>query len=265
MLLLLLPVVTFAQGTKPPAEGDAKALALKSLLAFNKAVQAKDFKPFHAQISSVWRSQITAEKLQAIFETFIEQGIDIADIEAVDPKFSEPPKIDEDGVLILEGRYPTAPNGVTFRLKYIYEKGWKLVGIKVDVEPAGDPTATVPSLEESQALARESLLAFNKAIQAKSFVEFHKDIAAAWQKQITPGKFLELFATFVEREADISGVGKLTPKFEKPPALDEDNLLLLLGSYPTRPYPVKFKLRYLFEPPEWKLVNIAVDIGAGEE
>ena len=69
----------------------------------------------------------------------------------------------------------------------------------------------------------------------------------------------------MEQEADISAIARMTPKFDKPPALDEDDLLLLLGSYPTRPHPVKFKLRYVYEAPAWKLVNIAVNIGADDD
>lgn len=167
--LLLVSFVAHAQSPAVPSERVLKALTLESMQAFGKAVAAKDFTAFHKQISELWREQITPAKLKSIFQTFIEQEIDLDPVLQMDPEFDQPAVIDEDGVLVIQGRYDTRPSGVQFRLKYVNEKSaWKLVGIKVDVKPTGAPGGKVPSEREARTLALESLLAFNRAVQAKT-------------------------------------------------------------------------------------------------
>lgn len=150
---------------------------------------------------------------------------------------------------------------MTFRLKYVNEhSAWKLIGIKVDVKPAGATDVKLPSDDEMKALVRESLLAFNKAVQAKSFVAFHKSIAGVWQKQITPAKLRELFQSFIDAEIDIAPIAKLEPTFTAGPTIDEDGVLSVEGSYPTKPSQVHFKLAYIYEAPQWKLVKVNVRV-----
>ncbi len=45
-------------------------------------------------------------------------------------------------------------------------------------------SAKVPAEKELAGLTRESLLAFNKALQAEDFTSFHGYIAKVWQEQI---------------------------------------------------------------------------------
>ena len=179
---------------------------------------------------------------------------------AVEPVFSEPPKVDGDGALVLQGAYPTTPNKVDFRLKYVYEKtAWKLIGIKVDVKPTGVAGA-MPSEEEAKALVKNSLSAFNAAVQTKSFADFHKQIALLWQKQVTPQKFEEIFDSFIKADINIAGIATKEPTFDKPPAVNADGLLELKGFYPMATAKVMFDLAYLYEAPEWKLIKINVNL-----
>jgi hypothetical protein len=129
---------------KMPSDDDLKPLVLNSLLAFNKAIQEKNFAGFHQQIAALWRSQITPEKLADLFKPFLDARVDISEISKAQPVFDEPPEINSDGLLVLKGYYPIQPK-VSFQLKYIYEgAAWKLVGINVhiDAEPSKSPAAT---------------------------------------------------------------------------------------------------------------------------
>ncbi len=127
-------VTTEQAGKTLPSDDAAKRLALDSLLAFNQAVHNRDFSSFHQKISRLWQEQITPQKLNEVFADFIQKQIDISSIKEVDPILTEAPTIDSDGILVLEGYYPTHPSKVHFRLKYIYEHpAWKLLGIKVNV------------------------------------------------------------------------------------------------------------------------------------
>ena len=127
--------VSVEQGGKQlPSDEKSKSLALDSLLAFNKAVQDKSFVGFHQQISRRWQEQITPDKLKEVFNQFIETHLDISPIKEVQPVLSAAPEINSDGILVLEGYYPTHPTKVYFRLKYTYEHpAWRLFGIQVNV------------------------------------------------------------------------------------------------------------------------------------
>ena len=264
--ILLLSSIAPAHSQSVPSERQLKTLTRESLLAFNRAVQAQDFTAFHKQISALWREQITPVKLKEIFQVFIEQEIDLAPVASLEPVFDQPAAIDDDGVLVVQGHYPTRPSAVQFRLKFLNEKSaWKLMGIKVDVKPTSEPGGVVPSEREARAVALESLLAFNRAVQAKNFATFHKQIAEVWRKQITPAQLRKAFEPFVDQEVDISPIADLQPVFEPEPGFDEDGFLLLKGYYPTTPHKVRFKLRYIQEDGQWQLVNIAVTVAPDEE
>ena len=259
--LLLLAATARAQTSAVPSKQQLETLTRDSLMAFNKAVQSEDFTGFHKQISQLWREQITPAKLKSIFGTFIEQEIDLSPIVGMEPVFDTPAAIDEDEVLVVQGHYPTRPSAVQFRLKYVNEKSaWKLVGIKVDVKPTSEPGGKIPNAREARALALESLLAFNRAVQAKNFTTFHKQIATVWQKQITPAQLRNAFSDFVDQKVDIGSIADLQPVFEPDPGFDEDEFLLLKGYYPTKPNKVRFKLRYIQEEGAWQLINIAVNV-----
>jgi len=264
---LLLPVVCpAAEAAKAPSPADAKTLTREALLAFDEAVQAEDFTSFHGFISDIWRAQITPAKLKTIFQTFIDQQLDLSFVSSLDPVFTRPAAIDEDGILVLEGQYAATPNKAEFRLKFVQEKpGWKLIGIKVDVKPAGPAEVKMPTENECKALVRHTLLTFDGALEEKSFAAFYADIAPMWQKQTTPEKLQALFQSFIDADVRIGSIAKLEPAFDPAPALNEDSLLVLKGVYASKPAPVRFDLAYLYQSPDWKLVKINVKIPRGDD
>ena len=110
---------------KPPvSDQDARALALESLLAFNRAVQAKNFASFHKQLANVWQkgdhARAAAESICGLHRA---GGQHLAQITGLQPVFDPAPAFDEDGFLLLKGYYPTRPNRVHFKLRYIQEAG----------------------------------------------------------------------------------------------------------------------------------------------
>ena len=130
---LIIAAFTFAATPKVPSETELKSMTLDTLLTFNKGVQAKDFTGFYKEIAKLWQEQTSPEKLQALFQDFIDKGLDISPIKKLEPVFNKPAEINSDGVLVINGYYPTTPKRVVFRLQYLQEEGdWKLVGIKLD-------------------------------------------------------------------------------------------------------------------------------------
>jgi hypothetical protein len=262
LLLLLLPLVLHGATPKLPPDKELKALVFDSLFAFNKAVQEKSFAQFHEErLSPLFRKQFPLEKFTAAFQVFIEKGYDISNIAKSEPIFDVPPAIDSDGLLILKGHYPTRPNKVTFTLKYLHEAtAWEVLGINVQVVPFVENTGTVPSDKELKGLALDSLLMFDKAIQAKSFENFYGWIANLWRNETTPEKLLEIFQPFIDKEINIAQIAKLEPAFAGTPAINEDGFLVVKGSYATEPSKVSFELKYVYEDEAWKLVGINVQV-----
>lgn len=265
--LLLLPLALQGATPKMPPDKELKALVFDSLFAFNKAVQEKNFARFHEErLSPQFRKQFPLEKFTAIFQAFIDKGYDISNIAKSEPVFDTPPAIDSDGLLVLKGHYPTKPNKVTFKLTYVYESSaWKILGINVQATPSVENTGEVPTNKEVKKLALDSLLLFNVAIQTKSFDNFYTKIAKLWQKEITPGELLRIFRPFVEQNANIALIAKEQPDFDEIPAVNDDGILVLKGSYPTQPNKVFFELKYVFEDESWKLVGINVQMKPGDD
>jgi hypothetical protein len=264
--LLLLPLLLHGATPKVPADKELKALVFDSLFAFNQAVQKKDFAQFHQErLASAFRKQFPLEKFTAAFQAFIDKGYDLSNIAKSEPVFDNPPALNSADLLIVKGQYPTRPNKVTFKLTYMQEgSAWKLMGINVQAIPFVENTGKVPSDKEVKALALESLLSFNDSIQTKSFDKFYNEIAQLWQKEITPDKLRQIFRRFVDNEVDISSIAKLEPTFAKAPAVNDDGLLVLQGSYPAQPK-VSFELKYVYEDESWKLAGINVQVKPADD
>ena len=129
------PATTTPSAPPAPPAAEAGRMALVSMLAFNAAIQSQSFDTFHLGIAKLWQEQITAAKLLDIFQSFIDAKIDLAGINDVSPIFATAPAVNSDGVLLLEGYYPTTPKKVYFKLKYVNEdRTWKIIGVNVNVK-----------------------------------------------------------------------------------------------------------------------------------
>jgi hypothetical protein len=124
--------------SKVPTNKELKTLALDSLLLFNVAVQTKSFEDFYSHTAKLWQKQTSPEKLREIFQSFIDEKVNIALIVKEEPAFDGTPAVNGDGLLVIKGSYPTQPK-VSFELKYVDEgESWKLFGINVQVKPTAD-------------------------------------------------------------------------------------------------------------------------------
>jgi hypothetical protein len=260
--LLLISLALRVDAQKAPPEKELKTMVRGSLLAFNDAVQEKNFAGFHKhELATVFREQTPLDKFTNVFQSFLEKGYDISNISKSEAVFDEPARVDSNGVLAVSGSYPTKPNKVSFKLKYLQEKSaWKLVGINVQVVPFVEKTGPLPTEKEAKRLALDALLAFDKALKAKNFESFYGQIAKLWQAQTTAAKLKEIFQPFLAQDASISGIAEVEPVFDSKPAIDDDGFLVLKGSYPTQPSRVFFELKYIYEDELWELVGINVNL-----
>lgn len=108
----------------------------------------------------------------------------------------------------------------------------------------------VPSEALLRKLTTDTLLDMDQAIKSKDFKAFHGKVAK--QAQSTPEAMKNNFGAF---NADLSGVKDVAPTFAPAPTIDKDGHLVVQGMYPSKPNRVTFEFRYVFEPPEWRLLR----------
>ena len=118
-----------------PSEAEAKKLVNRDLGEFRKAVEGDDFTRLHASLHSQFKATSSAEQLREAFKVFIEQKEDLIGVGGVEPKLGKAPALGGDGVLTVEGEYPSRPVRVLFLLEYVAEDGeWKLTRLKVNTK-----------------------------------------------------------------------------------------------------------------------------------
>lgn len=136
MALLLTAPLAQAQN-KVPSERALEALVKATLLTFNDANVTGNYEVFHAKLSKPFREQFSVERLARRFQEFNKKHIDFDIVAALKPAYDPPPKVDDDGKLLVKGLFPTEPKQVYFSLEFIPSDGeWKLIGINVKI---GDP------------------------------------------------------------------------------------------------------------------------------
>jgi hypothetical protein len=131
--------LAFEEGNNGPVpdEKAARRLVRDSMSDFAEAIQKRDFGDFYAHVSAAWRAKLTEAQLTKAFKGFTDQEINLTGVVNETPIFDTPPVISPDGLLLLNGHYPTNPYEVLFSLKFSYEKPeWKLFGVEVNLRQA---------------------------------------------------------------------------------------------------------------------------------
>ena len=127
-------LVTINSQRRVPPDAELERMVAEALLSFNRAVQARDFTAFYGTLSDVWKKETTPQQLQRVFQEFADKNIDIGPIKDLKPRLVPSAELNDKGVLVVAGHYPTQPSQVRFELEYANERfGWKLMGITVRV------------------------------------------------------------------------------------------------------------------------------------
>jgi len=235
------------------------------VLLLARAINSKDFSKFYNATAKVWQSQTTPEALKENFIKYIEQNVDLTFVKDNSPEFSEKPSIDESGRLILKGYYPNQPSRLSFTIKFIrQESEWKLVGIHVSLEEAPGSSSSAASKKEISsedqlvALTNRSMMLLAQAISRDDFSDFYRSIATVWQRQITKDKLREQMVNFIEKKISLTIIEGASPVFSEKPYFDKDGVLIVNGQYPTKPYLVEFRLDFVNEESQWRLLGFNV-------
>ncbi|MGH8120686.1 MAG: hypothetical protein ACRESK_08740 [Gammaproteobacteria bacterium] len=118
-----------------PTEQEQVKLVADTINIFVQSVNDKSMAKFYNHVSNLWQRESTPEKLNESFGSFYDLDADLTVLNNYSPRFDSTPAIDENGILVISGHYPTEPSRVYFEQKYIYEGlGWKLVGFNINVK-----------------------------------------------------------------------------------------------------------------------------------
>ncbi|MBL4847709.1 MAG: hypothetical protein JKY65_19500 [Planctomycetes bacterium] len=243
-----------------PSKAELRSLVTASLVALGDALKTEDFTAFHGGLGATFREEHGVSRVATGLSPLAPENEAIAGVGELEPKYDEPPAIDGVGDLKVEGRFVGESKKVLFLLRYRLEEGeWKLLRVEVDVKPV--KVQAVPAGEELRRMARATLLAFNEGVKSKSFASFRSEqCSPRFQAKISAAKFEQEFAPFTRRGIDIGGISELDPVFKTPPAVDDDDVLRMKGSYALEPKPVVFELHYDWISDAWKLSRINVSV-----
>ena len=116
-----------------PTENEQIELVSRTMNVFAVSVNEKSMQKFYDHISSLWKKQLSVKKLDEAYGKLFGAGVDLTVLSQGSPRFSSEAVIDENGVLVLIGHYPTRPTRVSFKQRYIYDGlGWRLLGFSIN-------------------------------------------------------------------------------------------------------------------------------------
>lgn len=115
--------------------------------------------------------------------------------------------------------------------------------------------------EIALSLIKETLTLFGDSIVTNDFSRFYEKISKVFKAQYSIEDFHKAFNFFIQKRFDIAPyVQEADPILEKEPKIEKDHSLVLNGHYENTPTPLYFKLKYLHEEDELKLISINVEI-----
>lgn len=129
----------------------------------------------------------------------------------------------------------------------------------------GEPT--LPPHDEIQSLVRNTIIDFSDGVEKGDFTDFHKTTSSAFSEQFSPEKLNSTFAVFIDAKNEAVPIFKkavtMDAEFTAPPAIVKENNVNKLkteGIFRSSPSDVEFKLDYLRESGNWKVIKVEVYI-----
>ena len=165
----------------------------------------------------------------------------------------------------ISGTVTTKTGGtLPVKVNLVKENGeWKILYLqKVRAGLSQDPgSISMPSSEIQVALVKDTMDRISTAINTKSFNDLHSWMSKVWQEQFTVDKLETIFEPFVNQSIDLKVLNNLQPNFTTQSLIDENGILRLSGNFPTQPSKVDFKLSYVLEGEDWKVIGLNVNVG----
>lgn len=108
-------------------------------------------------------------------------------------------------------------------------------------------------------LVRTSLVALHQANVTGNYSVLRDLAAPGFRDRLTAADLAGIFASLRAANIDLGAVVVLEPVLAEAPAVDDNGMLRIMGTFETRPAPVRFELMYDHVDGAWRLFGIAVN------
>lgn len=116
---------------------------------------------------------------------------------------------------------------------------------------------TLPSENQLKRIVGSTMDDFTQAVRKQNFDDFYDRMSNTFKLQITSARLYGAFKGFAKVKA-IEQLGQHVPVLQEGICIDKDGILKFSGHYPTQPEATTFRLTYIQEQKDWKLLGIRV-------
>lgn len=135
-----------------------------------------------------------------------------------------------------------------------------IVAFAASWAPGPAAAQRIPSDDVIEFTIKRHLASFNDANITGNYDVWHATLSHPFRQQFSPERLKTVFKAFHDQQIDISPVLAQAPVLSEPARIDHDGVLLLKGTFETRPSRVIFDMRLLPADGDWKLVSIHVNV-----
>lgn len=133
------PPPGFRSLPKPSADKvtgpELSALIRGTLIALQQANSTGNYTVLRDLGAINFRTLNTPVRLGNVYSKIRESEIDLTPVIFLDPLMTKPPIIDRNGILIVEGFFPTEPLNIVFKMGFRFEYGaWRLLSLTVGAQ-----------------------------------------------------------------------------------------------------------------------------------
>ncbi|HET6628380.1 MAG TPA: hypothetical protein VFG91_01265 [Woeseiaceae bacterium] len=163
----------------------------------------------------------------------------------------------------LNGAVTTETGGIIpLKLTFITENGdWKIYAIQ---KPAAglqiENSQGIPDQAEQVALVKRSMHDFAISVNQKSMEHFRTTLSELWQDEVTVDALDQAFGTAYDTGLDFRVFDHFEPVIEPVAALEQYDVLVLTGYFPTEPDQLYFEQKFIYEGFGWKLFGFSFEI-----
>lgn len=173
----------------------------------------------------------------------------------------------------LEGEITTETGGVVpIKIAFVKEnEEWKIytiekkaAGIQTSDEKTDSPKAItsndIPDNATQIAMVKQAMHDFLVSVKAKDMTHFRTTLSQLWQEQYSVEQLNQAYKPITDNNANWSVIENFTPTVSA--EKNEEGILILTGSYSTKPSRVDFEQGYMYENGAWKLLSFSIEAKA---
>lgn len=154
-----------------PPLGEIKSLIQTTLRKLNRDNKLNNYEELHESMTPEMQLSVTPQKLSDAFSGFRRDGIDLSGVARIEPQFLRQPSVDDNGVLTLNGMFPSQPSQprvVLFNLGYRKIDGiWMLQAFQINA-----PTQDEFRMAQAQERQRQAMANDNKTAGAGPALDY---------------------------------------------------------------------------------------------